>query len=531
VDRKSRRIRRATIALMIGVALGAPGSLASAAQGAAPPPQPVAVAPTPGSPGAGDPYFPTYGNGGYDARHYDLRVRYDPDSDVLSGRARIRATALQDLSRFDLDLVALNVRQVTVDGRRAAWSRQGDQELVVTPPRPLRRGRSFTVRVRYDGTPVPFADPNLGTYGFLTTSDGAIAIGEPQVAAHWYPVNDHPSDKATYRIALTVPRGIQTVSNGLPTGPVVHGRWATTTWRVRDPMASYLAFLAVGRFDLHRWTTASGLPVLDAVDSGITGPLRARIESSFARQGEILEAESGWFGRYPYEAAGGMVDDVPVAFALENQTRPTYSPRFWNIPSAPTLGDVVVAHELAHQWYGDSVALKRWQDIWLNEGFATYAEWLWTQREFQFTPQETFDALYARPDGDPFWHLKIGDPKPNRMFDEPVYVRGAMTLQALRMTVGDRTFFRILRSWARQHRNGNGTTAGFVALSERVSGRSLDSLFDAWLFTDSKPPRPPASAGLAAGTPRGRTAQVAQWVDAWSAGLRRRLATAPGGRM
>jgi aminopeptidase N len=529
----------AATAVVLPLALGpTPATRADASGRAASAPAVVAVAtrtlPTaapaavPGAPGAGDPYFPTYGNGGYDVRHYNLRVRYNPATDVLSGRATLRARATQSLSRFDLDLVGLTVRTVTVNGRRATWTREGDQELVVTPRRPLRRSHSFTVTVQYSGVPVPFTDPNLGTYGFLTTRDGAIAIGEPQVAAHWYPSNDHPSDKATYRIALTVPKDLQAVSNGLPSAPVVRGRWATTTWRVRHPMASYLAFMAVGRFDIHRWRTGNGLPVIDAVDPAITGPLRARIDASFARQGEMLEAETSWFGRYPYEAAGGLVDQVDVGFALENQTRPTYSSGFWNIPQLPTLGDDVVVHELAHQWYGDSVALDRWRDVWLNEGFATYAEWLWHERQFGFTPQETFDAVYATPADDPLWKLRIGDPGPQHLFDDPVYRRGALTLQALRMTVGDHDFFRILRAWARVHRDGNGTTAQFIALAEQRSGRQLDRLFHDWLFTASKPPRSSAGgfAGPSAAGARsaGRAAQVDAAVQRWTRSLQTRIA-------
>jgi len=531
VSRTNRRNTRAVVALALAIGVVTGGSLGPSAQGAAPPPAQVAAVPAPGGAGAGDAYFPTYGNGGYDARDYQLRVRYDPTSDVLTGQARIRATALEELSRFNLDLVGLNVRQVTVDGRLATWTREGGHELVVTPSRPLAVGQAFTVRVRYDGVPQTFSDPNLGTYGFLKTSDGAIAVGEPEVAAFWYPVNDHPSDKATYTIAITAPRDLQSISNGLSGAPVPDGQWATTTWRVRHPMASYLAFLAVGRFDVNRRTTASGLPLINAVDSGITGPLRARIESSFARQGEILEAESGWFGPYPYEAAGGVVDNAPVGFALENQTRATYSPGFWNIPSRPTLGDDVVVHELAHQWYGDSVALDRWQDVWLNEGFATYAEWLWAEREHGFTPKETFDALYAMPADAPFWKLKIGDPGPAHLFDEPVYVRGAMTLQALRMTVGEAAFFRVLRAWAQERRDGNGTTSQLLALAERISGRPLAELFDRWLSTASKPARPSGQSARLSLSSAERRARVDHWVEGWSAGLRSRIASTAGGRM
>jgi Peptidase family M1 domain len=213
-------------------------------------------------------------------------------------------------------------------------------------------------------------------------------------------------------------------------------------------------------------------------------PLGATAEASFARQPEIIDFESSVFGPYPFSAAGGIVDDVDVGFALENQTRPIYSKLFF---TDPVSGDFVVVHELAHQWYGDSLAVARWQHIWLNEGFATYAEWLWAEREGFATVQQIFDDLYSIPAEDEFWSLTIGDPGPESLFAFPVYGRGAMTLQQLRLVVGDDDFFRILRRWATSRRGGNVTTPQFIQLAERISGQQLDALFDAWLFTGEKP--------------------------------------------
>ena len=476
-------------------------------------------APVAGAPGIGDPYYPTYGNGGYDVQHYDLAVRYDPGTARLAGRARIDLRTTEALRSFHLDLVGLTVRAVTVGGTPATWTRRGGHELVVTPAKPLARGAAVTVDVRYDGIPRSFTDNTGETYGFLTTNDGAVAIGEPESAAQWFPVNDHPSDKATYRLALTVPKGLETISNGLDTRRTVDGDWATTTWAPRSPMAPYLAFFALGHFDIHRWQTAAGLPIIDAVDSSIQGPLRTRIDASFARQGEILDAEAGWFGPYPFETAGGVVDRGAVDYALENQTRPTYPAADWDDPVYPTAGDSVVVHELAHQWFGDAVSLDRWSDIWLNEGFATYAEWLWSEREFGFTPQEQFDALYAIPASSDYWQVTPQDPGVRHLFDSAVYGRGAMTLQALRTEVGDAVFFDVLRSWAGTRRYGNGTTQQFIALAERKAGRPLDGLFRTWLSTPGKP----KAATAAVGTPA-RQAQVAVFMQQWQAALEQRVA-------
>jgi aminopeptidase N len=314
----------------------------------------------------------------------------------------------------------------------------------------------------------------------VRTDDGVDLWGEPEVAAAWFPVNDHPRDKATYRIELTVPAGLQAISNGrlISHSPAGQG-WERWTWEERVPMASYLALASIGRYEIRAWTTSSGLPMLDAVDPRV-GTVA---DAALAREEEILGFLSARFGPYPFEAGGAVVDHHTLWSALENQTRPLYDWRFFGFPGDET----VVVHELAHQWFGDSVSVDKWKEIWLNEGFATYAEWLWSDQEGLGGPQEISDFLCTLPRADPLWYGKPGAPTRRALFDPPVYYRGAMTLQALRTAVGDDDFFAILRGWAAERRNSTGTTAQFVALAERTSNRSLDDLFVGWLYTAGKP--------------------------------------------
>lgn len=642
---------------------------------------------SPGAPGAGDPYYPLDGNGGYDVAHYGLDVRYTPRTDVLAGVATIRARATQNLSRFNLDLDGLTVREITVDGRRAKWTR-ANGELTVTPPRGLRRGLPFTTVVRYDGVPKPVPGDPLGG-GFMHTDDGTVVVGEPHVASTWFPVNDHPTDKASYTFRVTVPAGLEAVANGALVGQSTRKGWTTWTWMAREPMASYLATATIGEFDLRtyrrngitfwdavdpdlytpkprtgkqyaisqlatpaykrltrtihvpagggklsfwlsgqglafvearpvgteRWTTLPDLNghttsedagfcefyleyhpflkhyfsvddegvctpkgssgrwnywfgqqaryaqwavdlsayeqkavevsitlVKDEFDTGrpglllddvvvpggagttsfepdaspmdgwratsapagspknennwIAGP-RAKapdaagevFQRSFARQSEILSFLASKFGPYPFRVGGGIVDDQRFGFSLENQTRPIYSARAGDEPGAP---DGLLAHELAHQWFGDDVSLRQWKDIWLNEGFASYATWMWDAREGVASEEESFRQAYGFADGDAeFWKLPMTDPGPDSLFAWPIYQRGAMVVHRLRVAVGDATFFRILRTWTRSHAGGDVTTADFVALSERLAGRDLSAaVWDPWLFGLKQPPLP-----------------------------------------
>jgi hypothetical protein len=646
---------------------------------------------TPGAAGIGDPYFPGSGNGGYDVDRYHLQVTYDPATDELEGIASFVATATQDLSRFNMDLDGLTVDAIDVDGAGATWTRDGG-ELLIAPARCIREDRHFGAVIRYHGIPEPVTTGPLAQGGFVPTDDGAVVAGEPQVAAKWFPVNDHPRDAARYTLDITAPADLDVIANGRLAGRQTHDGWTTWRWQAREPMASYLVTWAMGHYEVDAYRD-HGLSFVDAIDadlfvppivpvtgdhvalsgqadlsykritrtiavpasggeldfhvdrntevdfdyffveahavgsdawttlpdvdgfaqqsvgfcslpffhpftmnyltldpegdpeepclpSGLTGewwaatgasdgwelwridlsryagqdvevsltyasddvfqrlgvaiediaavagegatsfedgdtggwqvpgapppsttnandwfvaalgdlpPAPAEtIQATLARQGEILAFEASLFGAYPFRDAGAIVHDSPdIGFALENQTRPTYRGSFFG---GSDSGLSTVVHELAHQWFGDQVRVDSWQHTWLNEGFATYAEWLWAEDQGGATTDQLFDAFYEIPADSSFWQLLIGDPGADTAFDFPVYGRGAMTLHRLRRTVGDEAFFQTLRSWASCAHTAN--TADFIALAERISGQELDDLFDAWLFTAGRPDLP-----------------------------------------
>ncbi|AYC40374.1 M1 family metallopeptidase [Streptomyces griseorubiginosus] len=434
---------------------------------------------TPGGSGLRDPYFPKAGNGGYDVSHYDLDLAYDPHTEHLSGTATLTARATQDLTAFDLDLDGLDVEKVTVDGDGARWNRAG-QELTVRPHHDLDEGRAFRVTVRYSGTPKTITDPDGSEEGWLPNDDGAVALGEPTGSMAWFPGNNHPSDKASYDLTITVPEGLQAVSNGELTAQRTADGRTTSTWHTAEPMASYLATLAIGHYDIQRSTTPSGLPLYTAVD-------RTEVAASrkvLARIPEVLRWEEDTFGPYPFSSAGVIVGPRGSAgYALETQNRPFF-------PGPPDTATLV--HELAHQWYGDSVSPRSWQDMWLNEGFATYGEWLWEEKHGGRSAQQIFDEVYARGADDDVWAFPPAKPSSAaHISDSPVYVRGAMVLHLIRRTVGDTVFARILRGWATVHRHGTADTADFTAYVEKQApDKDFTSIWDDWLYGEGKPPKP-----------------------------------------
>lgn len=430
-----------------------------------------------GASGIGDPYYPLMGNGGYDVQHYDLNLNVDMALERISATAVITARSTQALDRFDLDLLSLTVESVKVDGVNAAFEHpQG--ELVVIPAERLPANADFTVTVVYSGKPEN--DPSLAYLdGWSFYPDGVIVAGEPTGAENWFPVNNHPLDKATYTISVTVAEPYVVAANGILKARTENGNgtWSYV-WEMDDPMASYLSTVAIGRFEGIEDSTASGVPIRSYVDSDLLPDAEVEIRSI----PEILDYYETVFGPYPFDACGVVVHDLPLWFALEDQTLVVLGSYF---------DETTIVHELAHQWYGDSVSLAKWQDIWLNEGFASYAEVLWLEhsagREDADGDIRSRYEMLAR-DGSGF--AAIGDPGPEDLFGMQVYHRGALTLHAMRLQVGDDAFFRILRTYADRYAGRNASTEDFIAIAEEISGQDLGDFFNRWLYQTDLPDIP-----------------------------------------
>jgi aminopeptidase N len=425
-----------------------------------------------GSAGIGDKYFPKLGNGGYDVKHYDVVMTITPATNTVDAEITIRLNARTALKSFDLDFVGPEISSLTLDGEEASFSRHG-QELRISPPQNVGVG-AHEVTVDYSGTPPTVTDPDGSSEGWVATPDGSAALGEPKGTMAWLPCNNHPTDKATYRFELTVPNSHVAIANGKLVSQVSGVPNSTFTWRQTEPMASYLATVDTGVFNLEQ-TTYAGIPAWNAVDPTLAA------DTNLSPMEDILTFESDTFGKYPWAATGAIVDlNSILGYSLETQTRPYY-------PIPPD--DILLTHELAHQWFGDSVSVHRWKNIWLNEGFATFAEWLWTEHNGGDTTKQTFDDYYATPKSEhTFWNPPPARPGSGaKLFDNTVYTRGGMTLEVLRERIGDADFFKLLKTWVKKHSGGDASTEQFIALAVKVSGEDVRGLLHKWLYKRGKP--------------------------------------------
>ncbi len=435
-----------------------------------------------GSAGIGDEYYPTLGNGGYDVAHYDLEMRYTPATNLLAASVTIEAIATQNLATFNLDFEGFEISDLTLNDNPAEYERQG-RELTITPPVPLQPGGLFTVNIAYAGKPGAVGSPAFSrvSMGWREGPDGEqYVVAEPDAANSWFPANDHPLDKATFRYRVTVPEGWAVGSTGefLGTEPDHEGGDGITfTWDMDEPMAPYLATVIIGEgyqlVEDRVSTEAAGIPIRNFLPPDLVGNEPAVLFET----GEMVAALEESFGPYPFDRYGiTVVGDFPAA--LENQTMSIFGR---GIAGSPIF-EFVLVHELAHQWFGNSVSLEQWKDIWLNEGFATYAELLWIEhREGHAVYEEVVANRRQAASAANF--SPPGEPPPTDLFNGGVYQLGGLLLADRREEIGDDCFFDLLRIYARENRNGHASTEDFIELAETVSGQELEEFFDSRLYS------------------------------------------------
>jgi aminopeptidase N len=476
--------------------------------------------PSPGAAGIGDRLFPTLGNGGYDAKHYTLALRYPTAarSQTVVGVLTMEARATQALSRFNLDFDGEAVSGVRVDGRTASFSIQGE-ELVITPRKSLRDGERFSTTVSYTSGPYlytpDFNNLPLGVlpFGWFSTQDGSVTAGQPDRAHEIYPVNDHTADKATYTFVIDVPEGTTAAANGVLAGSRTAG--GRTVWRyeMRQPMASQVIQIAVGQLDIIDQGSFGGVELRDVAATAIADD--PGVQAGLSHTHEHMEFMTERAGKYPFDVYGVLAADELFGYALETQTLSLH-PGFLvdETQVDPIDAEPVLVHELAHQWFGDDIAPAEWSDVWLNEGHATWYEARYADEKFGVSFVERMHDTYEvgnqyRADFGPV--ARPSSSELLELFSDNVYNGGALVLYALYQRVGERTFYDIQRSWAKRFSGESATTWDFILHAAKVS-RDLGVVpfLARWLYGDTIPPMPghpdwvspPATAAAAAASAR-----------------------------
>jgi aminopeptidase N len=435
---------------------------------------------SPGVTSVGKSYVPGAPNTGYGVDSYDLDLRYRVATNRLDGTAVITATSTRALSKLTLDLSRLQVGKVKLRGSRTTRFTQTATKLTILPTSPIPTDTSFELTIEYAGAPVPRPSP-WGPVGWEELTDGVLVAAQPTGAPSWFPCNDDVADKASYSIRVATEQAYTVVCNGMLAEHRVLGGRGHWHYVQEEPTATYLATLQIGRYARRETTFGSVKGVL-----AYPPALDARVTADFATVPAMMTAFEELFGPYPFGSYTVVVTADDLEIPLESQALATFGA---NHADGHGGAERLIAHELAHQWFGNSVGLAHWKDIWLNEGFACYSEWLWSESKGG-PSADTMARQFRRHLVSQPTDLVLGDPGPVLMFDDRVYKRGALTLHALRRTIGDETFFGVLRAWTERHRFGLATTDDFRELAETMSARSLAALFDAWLVGTSVPRLP-----------------------------------------
>ena len=445
---------------------------------------------------APDPYTPTNGSTSYRVVHYDLTLDYKLLSNRLAGRAVLTLTAHRELHQLELDLSGLRTTKVTSDTARVRSFKDRNGKLVIAFRDPVPDDAEFRLDIRYEGNPAPISG-TWGEVGWEELTDGVLVAGQPTGAPSWFPCNDHPSQKASYRFTATTDSGYRAICNGVLVSRIARSSRTTWVYEQAEPMATYLATVQIGRYDLvalndpsrpavglpgHAMPREPGSPVPQY--AAVPPTLAPAAKASLARHHEMMSVFEQRFGPYPYPQYLVVVADDDLEIPLEAQTLSiigrNHLDQGWEAQR-------LIAHELAHQWFGNAVTAARWQDIWLHEGFACYAEWIWSEASGSTTAETHARATHQRLGVKP-QDLVIGDPGAADMFDDRVYKRGALTLHALRRAAGDDAFFALLGAWSGEYRFGTATTPDFVALAVRLlPGVQVEGLLTPWLFSEALP--------------------------------------------
>jgi aminopeptidase len=425
---------------------------------------------------------PHHGDETFDVDSYDIELDYRVSTNRLDARAEIVAVAREVLDVISLDLHRLDVRKVRVDrGPPAGFAVRGGK-LRIRLVAPAAAGDRLVLAIRYGGQPGPLPS-TWGEVGWEELADGVIVAGQPSGAPSWFPCNDRPGNKATYRLAVTTESAYTVVANGLLVARRRGARATTWTFAQSQPMATYLATVQIGRYEMRELTGSQLAGSVVPQQLFVPRRLQEVVATDLARQPAMMRAFVELFGPYPFDEYRVVVTADDLEIPLEAQGLSVFGANHFDGRRGLERW---VAHELAHQWFGNSLTAGRWSDIWLHEGFACYAEWLWSEHSGGGSADLLARQHHVRLAEDA-QDLVLADPGADLMFDDRIYKRGALALHALRLALGDDTFFAMIRAWVAGHRFGSVSTELFEEHAARYGNTSELSR---WLHKPSLPDLP-----------------------------------------
>jgi aminopeptidase N len=420
-----------------------------------------------------------------DVLHYDVHLQIQPASRSVRGSVKMTLSVTDPTATsFYLDWIRMSFDSLLLNGQRLQPDVQS-QRIVIGGPGFLDASNSMQLQVYYHGQP-----GNDGFGGFFFTDRWAWTVGEglntnpPSMLRYWVPSHDVPDDKATWDFFLTVSEPLQAIANGLLVSAVPSDDGMITYhWREGHPMATYLAAVSIGNF--------AGFSKKCVSITGDSIPLQfytypehlELAKEDWKEVGQMIAIFEGKFGPYPFEKYG-MVE-LPMRGAMEHQTLTSYSS---TLVTGDNRYDYVVAHELAHQWWGDWITLADWRDIWLNEGFATYCEALYAE---SFDGQQGLQNAMSAMASSYFSEVGRLGPfptyNPDYLWGATVYEKGAWILHMLRRTVGDSLFWKGMKSYGQTFAYKTATTEDFRRIMETVTGNDLRRFFDQWVYESGFP--------------------------------------------
>lgn len=440
---------------------------------------------------APDYYTPGHGSDDYRVSRYELHLDYQVATNRLVGHATITGRASTALRTITLNLAGLRVLKIQLDGQPVTRFVQRGNQLLITPDRPLPAGTGFNLYVRYGGYPAPLRGI-WGSVGWEELTDGVMVAGQPTGAPTWFPCNDYPGQKASFGYTITTDADYRVICNGVLVSRHADAGRETWVFEQPEPMASYLATVHIGRYNLlplsfhahppaHRSGRQDGSRPVTQFLAAPPG-LMTRAQTALARQGQMMDTFQTCFGPYPFPSYTVVVPGDGLEIPLEAQSLSVFGPNHLN---QTWESQRLIAHELAHQWFGNSLTATTWADIWLHEGFASYAEWLWSEASGNSTAASQARAAWRGLSVNA-QDILVGDPGPGSMFDDRVYTRGALAVHALRRAAGDALFFSFLRAWTEEHRFGSVTTTDLFDTADRICGEvpgfDARAVLTPWLY-------------------------------------------------